>query len=316
MAAPPLARLLAVDPDIGRFLTADERAAAEELSLPVRQVGRGRLDVDSLLGTANAFGAFILDGLLLHRLQVADQPTLRLLGPGDFLSLSGAGPSLLADSRYTAAAPTHLAWLGNELLLAAHRWPRIVAGLYVRVADQAERLGTQLAICQLPRVDQRLLALFWLLAESWGAVTPHGTRLPIALTHDALGGLIGARRPTVTLALRELTERGAVVRQSDGWLLLEAPPERFHVSESAGEPVLIGNGASEWASERAQPDVGREASWSELQAHVRELREHHRDAAEHFRERMTQTRSLRKQAAMSRRRVARDAVRRRRAPLS
>jgi hypothetical protein len=314
VAVPPLARLLAADPDVGRFLTADERAAAEELSLPVRQVGRGRLDVDSLLGTANAFGALILDGLLLHRLQVADQPTLRLLGPGDFLSLSGAGPSLLADSRYRAAAPTHLATLGNELLLAAHRWPRLVAGLYVRVADQAERLGTQLAICQLPRVDQRLLALFWLLAESWGAVTPHGTRLPIALTHDALGGLIGARRPTVTLALRELTDRGAVVRQSDGWLLLEAPPERFNVSASTGEPVLIGNDASEWAAQRAQPHAGREASWSELQAHVRELREHHREAAEHFRERMSQTRSLREQAAMSRRR--RDAVRRRPAPSS
>src|SRR5205085_11404999 len=141
-----------VDPDIGRFLTADERAAAEELSLPVRQVGRGRLDVDSLLGTANAFGAFILDGLLLHRLQVADQPTLRLLGPGDFLSLSGAGPSLLAESRCNAAAPTRLAMLGNEILLAARRWPRIVAGLHVQVAEQGERLGIQLAICQLPRV--------------------------------------------------------------------------------------------------------------------------------------------------------------------
>jgi hypothetical protein len=120
----------------------------------------------------------------------------------------------------------------------------------------------------------------------------------------------------VTLALRELTDRGAVVRQSDGWLLLEAPPERFHVSESAGQPALIGDGASEWASERARPDVRREASWSELQAHVRELREHHRDAAEHFRERMIRTKQVREQAASSRRRLARDAVRRRPVPSS
>lgn len=316
MADSPLVRLLAVDPDIGRFLTADERAAADELSLPVHRLQKGPLDVDSLLAKANAFAAFILDGLLLHRLVVADQPSLRLLGPGDFLSLSGPGPSLLAESRCDVAAPTRLAMLGNEILIAAHRWPRIVAGLYVAGAEQAERLGTQLAICQLPRVDQRLLALFWLLAESWGTVGPHGTRLPLALTHDALGGLIGARRPTVTLALRELTDRGAIVRQSDGWLLLEAPPEPSTPSESVGETVLIENGPTDWATEPSQEDAGREAFWAELRAHVNRLRQHHRDEAEHFQERMTRTKRVRDQAALSRRRIARDALSRRRAPSS
>lgn len=44
------------------------------------------------------------------------------------------------------------------------------------------------------------------------------------LTHDALGALVGARRPTITLAVRELTDRGAIVRQDQGWLLVEPPP--------------------------------------------------------------------------------------------
>ena len=109
MAAHSTVRLLAVEPDVGRFLTAQEWAEAEDLSLPVREVGRGALDVGALLGEANAFAAFILQGMLLERLQVADQPTLRLLGPGDFLSLSANGPSLLAESRCNAAAPTRLA---------------------------------------------------------------------------------------------------------------------------------------------------------------------------------------------------------------
>ena len=106
-----------------------------------------------------------------------------------------------------------MAILGSEVLIAAHRWPRIVAGLNARIGEQSERLTTQLAICQLPRVDQRVLAMMWLLAESWGRVTAAGTTLPLALTHDALGALVGARRPTVTLALGELTDRGAIVRQ-------------------------------------------------------------------------------------------------------
>ena len=37
--------------------------------------------------------------------------------------------------------------------------------------------------------------------------------------------LIGAKRSTVSLALSELTERGALVRQNGNWLLLESPPE-------------------------------------------------------------------------------------------
>ncbi len=78
-------------------------------------------------------------------------------------------------------------------------------------------------ICQLPRVDDRLLAVMWLLAESWGQVTPAGTLLPIGLTHAALGGLVGARRPTVTLALGSLTADGALRREERGWLLLRSP---------------------------------------------------------------------------------------------
>jgi hypothetical protein len=308
-------RLLAVEPDVGRFLTPDERAAAEELSLPVREATPGRVDVGSLLAAANAFGAFILDGMILHQLQVADQPALRLLGPGDVLSLSATGPSLLAQSGCTATAPTRLAMLGNEILLAARRWPRIVAGLHVRAADQGERVATQLAICQLPRVDQRLLALMWLLAESWGTVTSHGTRLPLALTHDALGGLIGARRPTVTLALRELTERGAVVRQSDGWLLLETPPRPSASSEQFAA-ALAESHASDWAGDAPPPYHDRSAVWAELQASIVQLREQHSVAAEHFQERIRRSRHLREQVASSRRRIERDVLSRRRAPSS
>jgi hypothetical protein len=311
-----LVRLLDVDPDLGRFLTAEERAAADQLSLPVQQAERGPLDIESLLGKAKAFAAFVLDGLLVHRLQVGDQPALQLVGPGDFLSLSGTGPSLLGESHFSVAAPTRLAMLGNEILVAVHRWPRILAGLYVARTEQSERLGTQLAICQLPRVDQRLLALFWLLAESWGTVTPHGTRLPLALTHDVLGGLIGARRPTVTLALRDLTERGAIVRQSDGWLLLEAPPEPSTGVQSVGEPALFASATSGWSTELALPDVGREEFRAELQAHVTRLREQHRANAERFRARMARIQRGREQIARSRRRIAREAVRRRRAPSS
>jgi len=61
--------------------------------------------------------------------------------------------------------------------------------------------------------------MFELLAERWGMVTPQGRIIRLPLTHETLGSLIGARRPTVSLALGDLAERGEVVRQDGGWLL-------------------------------------------------------------------------------------------------
>ena len=134
---------------------------------------------------------------------------MRILGPGDVVS-AGTVPAsmLLVDSGCRAVSTTQLAMLGKDVLVGGHRWPRLVAGLHSRTAEQIERVAVQLAICQLPRVEDRLLALFWLLAEQWGRVTPGGTVLPLALTHETLGALVGARRPTVTLALGDLSDTG------------------------------------------------------------------------------------------------------------
>jgi CRP-like cAMP-binding protein len=147
-----------------------------------------------------------------------------MIGPGDLLPLTHAPRSILVvEAQYRATTPARLTLLEREMLLAIRRWPQIAAGLHARLGEQGERLTTQLMICQLPRVDDRLLAVMWLLAQSWGQVTPAGTLLPIGLTHAALGGLVGARRPTVTLALGSLTADGALRREERGWLLLRSP---------------------------------------------------------------------------------------------
>jgi hypothetical protein len=305
-------RLFAVEPDIARFLGTEERQAAGALAVPVRELGQGLVGMDSVLHEARAFGAFILKGIILYRLQVGDQPALRLLGPGDMLLASGTAPSMLVEARCRVAAPTQLALLGDEILLAAHRWPALVAGLCVRMGDQADRLGTQLAICQLPRVDQRLLALMWMLAESWGHVTPHGTRLPLVLTHDVIGGLIGARRPTVTLALRDLSDRGAIVRQDEGWLLLE-PPAAPTETDELPEPVLIDRTDSGWAVATA-PARAPDQTYAELKETVSRMRAEYAYNQERFRERLDRLTMSRQQATLSRRKIAKRKLSPRRAP--
>jgi Crp-like helix-turn-helix protein len=70
-------------------------------------------------------------------------------------------------------------------------------------------------------------------------VGPSGVVVPLELTHEALGHLVGARRPTVTLALSELGRQGAVTRRADGaWMLrADSNPSRPHVRALA-EPGI------------------------------------------------------------------------------
>jgi CRP/FNR family transcriptional regulator, cyclic AMP receptor protein len=269
-------RLLEAAPDLADFLGPEEREEADRIALPVLTVA-GPVKISELLENANAFAALVIDGMLVRQLRIGEQPTLRIFGPGE-LAASGAAPTsaLLIESDCRAIDPTHLAVLGIEFLAAAHRWPRLIVGLQARMADGQERLATQLAICQLPRVQDRLLAMLWLLAESWGRVTSAGTTLSLSLTHEALGGLVGARRPTVTLALRELTERGALVHQDRSWLLLEPPPVPTGARGEIDEPEILSQSGSPWTADLATPTPSNKDTHEMLRETLLRLREDHR----------------------------------------
>jgi hypothetical protein len=95
----------------------------------------------------------------------------------------------------------------------------------LRASRRAERLAVHQAISQLPRVEQRVLTVLWYLAERWGRVTADGVVVALPLSHGALGRIVGARRPTVSLAVKELVSQDLLARRADGaWLLLGDPP--------------------------------------------------------------------------------------------
>jgi hypothetical protein len=246
------------------------------LTLPVARVEKGEAELGDALAGRHAFGALVLDGMLLQRLQLAEQEAMRLIGPGDVISLEPPqAPSLVQQLGRRAIADVRLALLGHDFLAAARRWPGLIAALHVRTAEQAERVGAQVVICQLPRVADRLLAMMWLLADSWGRVTAAGVMLPVVLTHEALGELIGARRPTVSLALAELIDRGSVVRQQSGWLLLEGPTEATAAAPLAEAPILLDDheGEARWSGPPPPTPASHEAMGGELLETVLRLRD-------------------------------------------
>jgi hypothetical protein len=77
------------------------------------------------------------------------------------------------------------------------------------------------------------------MADRWGRVTPEGVVVPLRLTHELIGGLVGARRAPVTRALGRLADAGTVRRRADGaWVLRGVPPIELahtHLRSAGGD---------------------------------------------------------------------------------
>ena len=222
-------QLLEADPDLARGL--DQRRVREvgqRLFARAFEVPRGSWTPRSALsGGSQPIGLLVLQGLLVREAIVGDHPSAELLGPGDLLrAWDDAETEVLLPRivEWSALTSARLAVIDQALAVRAAQWPEIFAALVERAARRAERLVVMQAIAHLTRVDDRLLALMWCLAERWGRVAPDGVVVSLRLPHRTLAGMVGARRPSVTTALGQLTERGEIERRSDGGWLLRGEP--------------------------------------------------------------------------------------------
>ena len=126
---------------------------------------------------------------------------------------------------WTALQPVRLAVLDRRITAVMGRWPELVSAIVARAVRRSFELATNQATSHLTRVDARLELLFWGLADRWGRVGPDGVVLELPLTHQVLGRLVGAQRPSVTTALSDLARRGVIERRDDGaWMLRGDPP--------------------------------------------------------------------------------------------
>lgn len=247
-------RLLEYDPDLAGDLRAERRhEACTSAHVRALDVPRGTWAGPEAIHQERPcpYGVLVLEGLVARTVMLGgDDACAQLLGRGDLLRPSGDRDEALVPVavRWTVLEPLKLALLDEQFLFTVRRWPEIVAALFDRIAAQAVRVATHRAVSQLPRVEDRIHALLWFLAERWGRVTPQGVVLPLKLTHELLGQLVGAKRPTVTLAIKELEARGTVHRRGDGaWLL-----EQRWVREGA-ELELPGHGSAGFIASEIPP---------------------------------------------------------------
>jgi CRP/FNR family transcriptional regulator, cyclic AMP receptor protein len=224
-------RLLDLDSDLAEALGREGTARARDrVGAATVRLESGSWKPETLAPEMRrAFAMIVCDGLIVRELDLAGTVTADLLGPGDIVAVAvavadggggGGEPLLSTGEHWHVSGRATIAILDDRILPALHAWPALSSRLIARAARQAARAAEQRAISQLPRVELRIRALLWHLAERWGRISAAGVVVPLELTHGALGHLVGARRPTVTLALSELARNGAVKRRDDGaWLL-------------------------------------------------------------------------------------------------
>jgi CRP-like cAMP-binding protein len=173
---------------------------------------------DDIRGTV--LGFLVLSGVVTLELSVLGRSCVRLIAPRDLILLDGLPTQALPmDWGWSARVPTVVTVFDDRLLVIGQRWPRLLSAVLERAAHQTRQTLLQQAISQLPRVEDRLRALFWVIAERQGVVRSDGVFVPLEITHEVIAQMIGGRRPTVSLGLTRLAEQGLMRATDGGWLL-------------------------------------------------------------------------------------------------
>jgi CRP/FNR family cyclic AMP-dependent transcriptional regulator len=223
--------LFDVDRDLIQDLEPEQAAAARPRAIaPATILRPGEQDPWRCIEIPNGhLGLLVIDGLLTRNVTLLGRTTMELIGSGDVLRPwddAAEQPSVPRTVDWSVHLPTRVALLDERLAERIAPWPGIAAALVKRSVRRAKWLEDHLAILENPRVDVRLLLLFWQLADRWGRVGPDGVTVPLRLTHKMLGRLVRAQRPSITASLHELSGCGLLDRQRDGTWLLHGDPSR------------------------------------------------------------------------------------------
>ena len=242
---PELVRLLDADPDLGADLAAADRAIARRALVAevVRASGGDLRDVLPAERRDRTLGLLLLEGLVLRRVELIARVGVEIVGPGDFVrpwEPHNDLASVPASVGWNVVEPLRFAVIDQDVSAGLLHFPPLLQNLVTRLSHRADTLALNLALARLPRVDSRLLVLFWHLADRFGRVDESGVVVPLCLSHETLAELVFAQRQSVTRSLHVLAARGMVERRRSGtWVLHGEPPT---TPESLGVTVAAASG--------------------------------------------------------------------------
>lgn len=219
--------LLAADPDLAEALSPNHQQRLRRvLSTPMLLATKGRWEPPGL--EPGSIGLLVLGGLMMRRLSFGAVASAELVGQGDILRPGDEGPPAIASpcSAWRVLADVQLAVIDRRATTLIGRFPELSEAVAARLLRRSRCLAYLMTVQHFRRVDDALLATLWHVAEMWGKVTLGGVVVPFHFTHQELADIVGARRPTVTVAVQALEAQGRLRREAPGrWVLLGDPPE-------------------------------------------------------------------------------------------
>jgi CRP/FNR family cyclic AMP-dependent transcriptional regulator len=242
-----LCRVLDVDPDLGGDLDGDSlRMARSQAVAAVLALEVGPCDLRRHRPAGSPDSLLLLDGTLTREVRIHGRVFTELLGPGDLLRpWASEDPELLQyEVEWHALTRSALALVDSAFHERIQPWPQIAGALVDRGIRRAHRLAMQRALSCQKRLDDRILMLFWHLAERWGRVGPDSTTLlRLPLTHRLIGEIVGAERPSVSATLSRLAAAGKLDRTSADWVLHGTVSEHFDPDTAANGAQRSDNGS-------------------------------------------------------------------------
>ncbi len=171
----------------------------------------------------------MLDGLIARHLSFGQIGASEFYAPGDLLRpwVRRRDTAELSEVRWEVLAPTRLAALDQEFAHRVRAWPEIAAALLDRAARRSDSQTLQAALHQATRIEDRVLLALWHFAGRWGQIGPEGRIVELPnITGELLARFVGARRQSVSTALGDLADNGAIKRRPGGTLILpQEPPQ-------------------------------------------------------------------------------------------
>lgn len=215
--------LLDLDLDLAEELEpAVHRAARAAATALVVSTDPGPVNMSEWLrASPDGLGVLIIDGVLVADVGVGGRVAAEIIGAGDLVQAAACKHDELLDCAvaFKALTSARLAILDGSFAKRVRFWPQITQALLRRAGSRTYDLNVQRAIGVQPRLEVRITLLLWHLASRWGKVEPGGIRLPLPLTHQLLGRLVGAERPSVSHALARLAHSGLVTGHGHEWHL-------------------------------------------------------------------------------------------------
>ncbi len=179
-------------------------------------------------GGSDELGYIVLSGMLLRRVQIAGGRSVELLGAGDLLLPWREERASFSRPEWEVVDRGRLAVLDLRAGSPLSHSPSAVSAIATRAIDRSRALALQSAIMSIVGIEERLRALLWALAERWGAVVADGVEIKVNVPQSVLAEMVGARRPTVSLALGSLGDAGHLIAPEPGrWILQGEPPAAF-----------------------------------------------------------------------------------------